>query len=108
LDNEIDVKGKPLNKMINIIKFEKGELERNLYVNLVENLYLTTIPKTKEKNESEIEDLFNEETLNKGIEGRPFTKKDNYNIKEYCGKDEFSKYVYNNYANIDFKKFHPL
>ncbi|HAR6106030.1 TPA: RNA-directed DNA polymerase [Staphylococcus pseudintermedius] len=108
LDNEIDVKGKPLNKMINIIKFEKDELERNLYVNLVENLYLTTIPKTKEKNESEIEDLFNEETLNKGIEGRPFTKKDNYNIKEYCGKDEFSKYVYNNYTNIDFKKFHPL
>ncbi|WP_436862931.1 retron Ec67 family RNA-directed DNA polymerase/endonuclease [Staphylococcus caeli] len=107
-DNEINDKGKPLKKIYNHVKFNKEELHNNLYVNLINNLYIATTPLIGSRNHSEIEDLFPKETLDEGIKGRPFTKDENYNRKKNCGKDEFSKYIYNNYNEINFENFIPL
>lgn len=107
-DNELNIKGKPLKKFHNHIQFNEAELQNNLYVNLVENLYIVTTPLIDKKKESEIEDLLPQKILDEGIEGRSFTNQENYNKNKHCGKDEFSKYIYNNYNEINFENFIPL
>ena len=73
----------------------------------MDNLYLVVTTLTKEK-ESDIEDLFDKETLAKEINGKSFCKKDKYDINKYYGKEIFSKHIMRNYEDINFDGFKPL
>lgn len=111
-DNETKKDKKPLKKFIEYAKeFNKqktdyfSELEKNLNVNLVDDLYLVTIPLIEEK-ETEMEDLFDSEVLNHKINGKKFSKKgDSTNC---YGKEVLATYIFSNYENINFEKFKPV
>lgn len=55
-----------------------------------------------------MEDLFDTSVLNRTINGKSFSRKDEFDNKKYFGKHIFSKYIYSNYRNIDFDKFIPM
>lgn len=115
-DNELSNKSKnakPLQKFCKAIGLrdsKKNELQSNYYIQLVEQskLFLLTNPLAADKTESEIEDLFTEETLSHEIRGRTFSRDDKVDRSKYYGKNEFSKYVFSNYHAIDFSGFKPL
>lgn len=71
------------------------------------NVYILTNQITGDKTECEIEDLFDEETLNLEINGRTFSRKDE-NKEKYYNKNIFSNYISLNYRKIDFTNFRPL
>ena len=109
LDNEFEG-GKPVGKFVKYLQLteeEKETLKRENRLNIVDNLYLVVTPLTKEK-ESDIEDLFDKETLAKEINGKSFCKKDKYDINKYYGKEIFSKHIMRNYEDINFDGFKPL
>ena len=105
-DNELDIKEKPLYKLAKHVgNIDKDSLSKNLYARLSENLYIATIPIPPEKNEAEMEDLFDSSVLSHKIDGRSFSSK----AEDGCyGKDIFSKYIMQNYATIDFSQFKPF
>ena len=111
-DNEIKSgKNKPIGNFLNHTKLndKKREiLEGNYMVNLIDNLYLLTVPLVDGKFECDIEDLFEKNTLAKKIDGREFTKKDKYDQSRYYGKEIFSKHILENYTDINFQKFKPV
>jgi RNA-directed DNA polymerase len=117
-DNE-KTNEKPLPKFINyfkkINKSNKSEqknklakLRSNNWTNLVQNLYLLTIPSSNNnKTDTDIECLFREEdfpTLN----GKTFCKENDCDQNIHYGKEIFSKYVKKNYSKINFDRFIPL
>lgn len=98
----------------------------NTSINIFENLYLQTLPlpskiindlrnrdqkskknKTKVKG-VEIEDLYDYDFLHDEINGKYFSREDNYDNTKYIGKYEFAAYVKRNYGDINFEKFLPL
>lgn len=93
-DNEIKSgKRKPIGDFLNHAKIddEKVELLKSEYkINVIDNLYLLTVPLIGGKSECDIEDLFDKTTLSRKINGKEFTKKDNYDTSKYYGKDIFS------------------
>jgi hypothetical protein len=60
------------------------------------------------KAECEIEELFDAKTLGHIINGRSFSRADDYDKEKAYGKDLFSKYVLANFSTIDFSNFRPL
>lgn len=106
-DNEKAEKKKkyPLNHFENLSKKVKENLDQSSYSLYKDNLYAVKIPTESSKN-FEIEDLFEQSLLNEIINGRQFSK--NPRSSDDMGKDEFSKYVYNNYKSISFKNFVDL
>lgn len=92
-DNEQN-KGMPLRKFINSNNL--SILEDNLSTNVKGNLFVLTNPLVKDKEQCEIEDLFDDDLLLK------FT----YDGK--VNKNSFSNYVLKNFSNIDFSDFKPL
>jgi len=111
-DNEIkSKKEKPIGNFLNHAKLDdkkRGVLENNYMVNIIDNLYLLTVPLVKGKSECDIEDLFDNMTLSHKIGGRTFTKSDKYDVSKYYGKEMFSKYILNNYSEIDFNEFRSV
>lgn len=113
-DNELKEKERPVAKFCkDCMKGEQKqkkeqELGKELYVLLESNLFLMMTPLKDEKEIGDIEDLFSDEVLNVEIEGKKFTKADDYDINRYYGKDRFSKYIMKNYEKIDFNDFRPL
>lgn len=112
-DNESSNKKKPLHNFINHVSLtqkQKEKLGEDLVVHLIDdtNLFLTTNPLVKGKSECEIEDLFDDSTLATNLNGKIFCPKDSYDTNKYFGKDIFSKYVAENYNNIDFSNFKPM
>ena len=111
-DNEMKSgKQKPIRKFLSHIQINdknKKELTDRYMVKIIDNLYLLTVPLIKEKDECDIEDLFDENTLSKKIKGREFTKADKYDTSKYYGKDIFSKYIFSNYMDINFDEFKPM
>lgn len=89
---------------------DQASLQKDLYVQLVpkSNLHLLTNPLVNGKPECEIEDLFDAKTLGHMINGRSFSRADDYDKGKYYGKDLFSKYVFANFNTIDFSNFRPL
>ena len=71
------------------------------------NLYFVT-HQSIGKGDSEIENLFPEDTLNHQINGKSFSLEKDAKKNGYYGKADFANYVKNNYANIDFSGFRPL
>ena len=69
------------------------------------NLYLQTIPLINESETCEIEDLYQEKTLNLTIKGKKFSRDADADSKKYFGKAVFSKYIIEHYNEIDFSNF---
>lgn len=67
-----------------------------------------TTPLVKQNGISDIEDLFEKEVLDIELDGKKFCKADRYDIHKFYGKDRFSKYIVNNYKDINFDNFRPL
>jgi RNA-directed DNA polymerase len=113
-DNEIkSKKSKPIGSFLGKAKANLSDekiltLERQYMINIIDNLFLVTIPLIAEKSECDIEDLFNESTLLHEIEGREFSKASDYDVSKYYGKEIFSQYVSKYRSEIDFKGFRPL
>lgn len=89
---------------------DTSHLQTNLYAQLVSNgnLYLLTNPLPNGKAECEIEDLFDTNTLNHTINGRSFSRAEDYDTEKFYGKDIFSKFILANYRTINFSNFRPL
>lgn len=102
-DNEAK-SNRPLKEFLN---YTHKSLETNIVLQLVQNLYLVTIPLVKEKQECEIEDLFDDEVLSHEIGGKTFDRKGNKGNK-YYSKQIFASYIAKNMHSIDFKAFIPL
>lgn len=60
-----------------------------------------------DKEECEIEDLFDKSVLEHSFAGKVFSRKGEDSATT-VSKDIFSKYISQNYATIDFKKFKPM
>lgn len=109
-DNEIKNKAKPLYKFLkfanSIDKISKDGGSIQLIPN--SNIYLATHQVVEGKEESEIEDLFDETTLSHKLNGKSFSKSANFDKNLYYGKDHFSKYISSNYNTIDFSNFKVL
>ena len=125
LDNEY-VSGKPLYKFLNAIHSDNSNnnskknvnkflddtdfdlfFKRN-YARLTENLYLATFPLKSGKKEMEIEDLFDDNLLEKKFGGKSFKRKPAKGELNVMNKDGFSKYVLSHYNEIDFSGFKGL
>lgn len=97
---------KPLKKFL---KHIGAELNTNqILMHLNANLYLQTIPLINKFRECEIEDLYTEEVLNISIHGKRFEKMVKDSAEDTFSKDIFSKYIIENYQEIDFTNFLPL
>lgn len=110
-DNE-QFSDRPLKGFLNKIKIEKYPEDKqffsdNLYLKLKKctNLFLLTHKIVNNKSESEIEDLYDDDTLSTNINGRKFIQDGQKNSSM---KYQFAKYVYNNYEQINFTNFIPL
>lgn len=108
-DNETQ-SDRPLKKFIknNKLTDRVDELKSDLCIELASNVFLFTNPLVEGKDECEIEDLFPQEVLDIELGGKTFSRKKKYDTDKYYGKDIFSKYIYANYAKIDFNGFIPL
>lgn len=97
---------RPLKKFLNYIKItlEKNQIRKNLN----DNLYLQTIPLINGLEECEIEDLYKEEILDLTIDGKKFSKNIKVDSEKFFGKHLFSKYIIENYNDIDFSNFLEL
>ena len=89
---------------------QKTELKSHLQLHLIPDskLYVVTNPLVDSKDECEIEDLFAEEVQNINLDGKTFCRKDSFDNSKFFGKDIFSKYILENYKQIDFSRFIPL
>lgn len=111
-DNELVSKKRPLYKFVNDVvglsddKIE--ELSKTCKVNLIGNLYLVTTPLVKSALESEIEDLYLEETLSHEISEKHFSKKAKIDSEKEYGKAIFANYVFENSEKISFDMFKPM
>lgn len=111
-DNEIKSGNKkPVGNFLNHVALcdeKRMILEDKYMVGLIDNLFLLTVPLIDGKAECDIEDLFGSITLSHKIGGREFTKKENYDVLKYYGKEMFSKFILNNYSDINFNEFRPV
>lgn len=112
-DNELSNTKKPLYKFINFVGFtdeQRESLKKFSYSKIKNNsnLFLTTFPLVKNKDECEIEDLFPDSTLSVKLNGKNFCRQEKYDTNLYYGKDIFSKYIFSNYNKIDFTGFKPI
>lgn len=104
-DNE-QKNDKPLKKFLH---YTKITLDNNqISKNLNDNLYLQTIPLVNELEECEIEDLYQKDVLDITIDGKKFSKDAKTDSENYFGKHIFSKYIIENYNEIDFSNFIEL
>lgn len=115
-DNEISSKKtKPIKSFFNYVyngdKKSNSEsklktLKDNFYLEITDNLFILTHQLLKGNDENELEDLFEQVTLDH-MEGEKKFSKDGDNETNY-GKEIYSKYVLKNYKNINFDNFRPL
>jgi hypothetical protein len=72
------------------------------------NLYIVVIPKIK-NSDTCIEDFFDDKTLGTTLNGKTFTKENNFNRKKHYGKKIFAeRVIYKNQENINFAKFDEI
>lgn len=112
-DNEISVKDKPLKKFANEANLSDTQiktLKSDLFLQVIanRNLFVVTTPLSDGIIESAIETMFTSETRNVIIQGKTLSLKSSYDKEKHFGKEIFSKYVLENYGNIDFSGFKPF
>ncbi|MBC1419910.1 retron Ec67 family RNA-directed DNA polymerase/endonuclease [Listeria fleischmannii] len=104
-DNEIEDQGKPLRGVYNGFNkdHKKQEaLKNHQNTHWVDNVYILTNPLVSGKKTCEIEDLFDDQTLNIQLNGKKF------NRKQEKHKQLFSMFINKNYNVIDFTQFKPM
>ena len=106
-DNEFE-KDKPIKKFIGICKCNEENLKKDLFLQLIGNLYVQVVPLIHSKSVCEIEDLFSDDILNLEISGRKFDRTGKADKSQYYNKDILSKHIITNYEKIDFSAFTPL
>ena len=63
----------------------------------------------RDKEECEIEDLFDDKTLNHKMDGKVFCRDSAiFDKQKHYSKEIFSKYISKNYKDIDFINFKPM
>lgn len=78
------------------------------FIHVVKNLYAVPIPRNG-KNECKIEDLFDDNTRGKIVDGKRFTADNEYDSSMYYSKAVFAEKVVAQHADaIDFSGFIPL
>jgi hypothetical protein len=113
-DNEVNNDSKPLSNFIRLFEKKKTSVKdaiiENGWIRVVpnKNLYVVTHQLVDSKNECEIEDLFTKDTLELEVNGKTFSRENNYDINEHFGKDHFSKIIAKQYEHIDFSNFIPF
>lgn len=110
-DNEISNNNKPVSKIIDYVKLSEDRrviLTEESYLNIEGSFYLLMNPLVKNKKECEIEDLFDQATLNHEINGKKFSREKNMDLNKYYSKERFSNFIYNEYREIDFSNFKPM
>lgn len=112
-DNEMGKKSdKPLKKFVGCAKINEdkiSELKDTLKLKLVDNLYVLTNPLVSNKEECEIEDLFDKKVLETVIKGKTFQRNEKkFNKEKHYGKEIFSTYIAENYESIDFSNFKKI
>ncbi|WP_298028912.1 retron Ec67 family RNA-directed DNA polymerase/endonuclease [uncultured Campylobacter sp.] len=110
-DNEIPNNKKPVRKFINFTNKKEFEnmLDKELYANIVDNLFIITNQLVRDKKECEIEDLFDDKILNHKIDGKVFCRDlAIFDKQKHYSKEIFSKYISKNYKDIDFINFKPM
>ena len=114
-DNEMaDSKDKkPLYKFANHAKLsndQKSLLLKELSLRLTPkgNLFLLTNPLIDGREESEIEDMFTEETRSVELGGKKLSLKSKFDNTKFFGKEYFSNYIFDNYTKVDFSGFRPF
>ena len=111
LDNEIHNKKKPLYNFIDHIKLDKNPegksfFEKEHYLNITSNLYLLTHQLVDGLLECEIEDLFDQATLNQTINGKNFERNEKvFNSSIHFSKAKFAEHISKNYKEINFNNF---
>lgn len=111
-DNETKEK-KPLKKLINnkdfkIDQLKKASIKEQYNVEIFKKVYILTNPLVKNREECEIEDLFEDKLLNVEISGKKFDKFIGRKGKDTYGKHIFSRHIVKNYLNINFENFKPM
>lgn len=101
-------KGKPLKTLADSAKLELDGFKQSLSSRLERNVYVCVPPLVHGKAECEMEDLFSEQVLKTEINGRSFDRHVQKGDPQHYGKEDFSKYVYEHYQEIDFRNFFPL
>lgn len=109
-DNELNNSKKPLANFLNHAKVSqenKNLFQEKLKLQLWNNgnLFVVTNPLIDDASESEIENLFDKETLNHKINGRSLSLKSDYDTSKHYGKETFSKFIQSNYQTINFSNF---
>jgi hypothetical protein len=69
------------------------------------NLFLLTNPLIDGREESEIEDMFIEETRSVELGGKKLSLKSKFDNTKFFGKEYFSNYIFDNYTKVDFSGF---
>ncbi|MEC0578518.1 retron Ec67 family RNA-directed DNA polymerase/endonuclease [Bacillus paralicheniformis] len=114
LDNELENNNKPLRKLIKNVRLDRDSskydsFKKKCHTNIKSNLYLSTHQLVKGLQECEIEDLFDDNTLNTVIRDKTFERDSKkYSDEKNYGKAAFADYISKNYRDIDFKEFKPL
>lgn len=104
---------KPLLTFLNHVKLDskKDEIKRELFIEIPnnKNLFIVTNPLVKKLSECEIEDLFDEQTLQQKINGKSFCRDSKtFDKNLHYSKEHFAKFVSRNYKTIDFSDFRPM
>ncbi len=124
LDNEFNSK-KPLHNFINKLSrannLESDIIRKTIHskylYNFALNAFIMTIPidNIDSKEDKEIEDLFELETINnelilKNFENKTFDKKKEHGDSRHIGKEIFANTIFKNYQSdsINFEQFKPL
>ncbi|MFM5404172.1 retron Ec67 family RNA-directed DNA polymerase/endonuclease [Aeromonas sp. L_1B5_3] len=83
-------------------------LKKALYVHVCCNLYLLIIP-NKKKNDTSIEDLFDDSVLSVKLAGKSFTTENDYSNEKFYGKNIFATAVIEKKKEtIDFSGFNVI
>lgn len=100
------------NEMLGYLEKEMGiskiALKEKNFVHIWHNLYLILTP-LNDGEDTAIEDLFEKYVLDECVNGKTFSRKDNYCIAKEYGKATFAKEVIQAKANsISFDGFYPI
>ena len=112
-DNELVTGKKPLFSFASYADLKGNKLDllkENLSIRIIggANLFLVTNPLVNGKDECEIEDLFDADTLGHTIGGKSFSKDDKADKDKYYGKEIFANYVQSSYLSVNFANFKPM
>lgn len=102
---------RPLKKTIDYIQSAFNitcNFDAQIQKRIIDNLYILTNPLPEGKEEAAIEDLFDNETLSVVIDGKRFSRDNEFDPSTHYGKNTFSKYIIENYEKINFSGFKEM